>query len=223
MLYELKNIRKSSEKKISQAEAAREFNVPLGTYRNWEQCVNMPRDNKIIKRIADFYGVPMEALFGYDLVEPGSFSDFPENKDDKFEYVPVVYAAAAGAPQYPSEVEDHIPIPKEVMRRHPGAYLVKVDGTSMDRVLPNRSYALIDEKYKEIDNGRIYAIKINGDDMTIKRVKKLEHGYVLEPDSATDPTHEPIIIKESSDKFEEVSIVGKVVWYTLRIDEDFDA
>ena len=79
MLYELKQLRK--KKGITQNEAAKEFGVPLSTYRNWEQLKNMPRDNVTLKKIADYFDVSMEALFGYDLVSPGAFSgqiaDFP--------------------------------------------------------------------------------------------------------------------------------------------------
>ena len=220
MLYELKRIREDSG--ISQSKAADIFGVSLFTYRNWEQCKNMPRDSRTLKAIADWFGVSIEALCGYDMVEPGAFSSLPEQGDAKFVYVPLVSDIAAGTPVEPDDVEDHIPIPQEVMRRHPNAFLLKIDGTSMDRVLPNGCYALVDPKMTDVVNGRIYAVKVNGDLATVKRVRMLEHGVVLEPDSASDPSHEPIVFKESNERYRELVVKGRVVWYTLPLGRDLE-
>lgn len=215
MLEELKNIRKASG--LSQAEAAKAFDVPLGTYRNWEQCIYMPRDNKTLKQIADYFDVSMEALFGYDVVEPGAFSDFPEEKDAKFRYVPLVADIAAGIPVEPDEIIDHIPIPNEVMRKHPSAFLLRINGTSMNRVLPNGCYALVDPKRIDVIDDHAYAVKVNGAQATAKRVRKLAHGIELVPDSL-DPTWKPMVCDKDDPKYDEVSIEGEIVWYSLPFD-----
>lgn len=215
MLNELKNIRKSSG--ISQTEAAKIFDVPLGTYRNWEQCLYAPRDNATIKKMADYFDVSMEALYGYDMVEPGAFSSIPEQESAKFKYVPLVADIAAGTPVEPDEIIDHIPIPNEVMRKHPRAYLLRINGTSMDRVLPNGCYALIDPDRKDVVNNRAYAVKVNGDRATAKRVRRLAHGVELVPDSL-DPTHKPIVFDEDSERWRELKIEGEIVWYTIPFD-----
>ena len=54
MLYNLMETRKRAG--LSRKEAAELFGVQLGTYRNWEQCVNAPRDNAKVKQIADAPG-----------------------------------------------------------------------------------------------------------------------------------------------------------------------
>lgn len=69
MLYELKAIRKRSN--LSQKEAAEQLGVNPGTYRNWEQCKNQPQKSSEIKRLADFFGVTVSELYGYDLAAPG--------------------------------------------------------------------------------------------------------------------------------------------------------
>ena len=45
-----------------------------GTYRNWEQCKNQPQKSSEVKRIADFFGVSVTELYGYDLTEPGAIA-----------------------------------------------------------------------------------------------------------------------------------------------------
>lgn len=76
MLFELKTIRKKSG--LSQEDAAVQLGVPIGTYRNWEQLKTMPRDRGDIPRLARFFGVTVEDLFGEDFVVPGTLNDMYE-------------------------------------------------------------------------------------------------------------------------------------------------
>ena len=85
MLYELKAIRKRSN--LSQKEAAEQLGVNPGTYRNWEQCKNQPQKSSEVKRLADFFGVTVEDLFGEDFVVPGTLNDMYETpKAEKPQY-----------------------------------------------------------------------------------------------------------------------------------------
>lgn len=52
MLYQLKTLRKLSG--LSQIEMAEKLNVALGTFRNWEQCLNMPQDVQTLKKWPTF-------------------------------------------------------------------------------------------------------------------------------------------------------------------------
>ena len=76
MLFELKTIRKKSG--LSQEDAADQLGVPIGTYRNWEQLKTMPRDRGDIPRLARFFGVTVEDLFGEDFVVSGTLNDMYE-------------------------------------------------------------------------------------------------------------------------------------------------
>lgn len=219
MLYELKRLRKAAG--LSQAAAAEEFGVPLGTYRNWEQCVNAPRDNALLKRMADRLHVPMEALYGYDMVQPGAFSELPEQAGDRFRLVPLVSDIAAGLPSEPDDVVDNIPVPMEVLGRHPHAFLLRVNGTSMDRVLPDGCYALVDpDRRATVVENRPYAVKINGDMATVKRLRRIAGGWELVPDSH-DASWRPIALREGDPMYSEMRIIGEVVWYTLPFDWSF--
>lgn len=219
MLYELKQIRKAAG--LSQAAAADALGVPLNTWRGWEQCKHMPQGNKQLKRIADFFDVPMEALFGYDMVEPGAFSELPEQAGDRFRLVPLVADIAAGVPTEQDDVVDNIPIPMEVLGRHPRAFLLRVNGTSMDRVLPDGCYALVDpDRRATVVENRPYAVKINGDMATVKRLRRIAGGWELVPDSH-DASWRPIALREGDPMYSEMRIIGEVVWYTLPFDWSF--
>lgn len=213
MLYELKSVRKASG--MSQAEAAKKLGVPIGTYRNWEQLIYMPRDNSTLRDIAQLFGVSIEALFGYDLVKPG---DLSQDIEAEMQNVPVYGRIAAGEPLYMDKVENYFPIPSAVMKQHPHAFLLRVDGESMSNVLPNGCYALVDPDLREpIINRNAYAICVNGYSATIKRVVRLQNGFELVPDSK-DPTFKSKIYDYGVDGTEEITVIGEVVWYTVPFD-----
>lgn len=213
MLYELKAIRKA--KGVSQAQAADDLNVQLSTYRNWEQNRTMPRDNRKLKEIADYFHVSIEALFGYDLVSPGTFT-FSEATNGHFRAVPVVLAVAAGQPDMWT-VDRHMDVPEEVMAKHPESYLVRVVGDSVNRRILDGYYALVDPKLTDPNDHDLFAVCVNGDAATIKRIHKLAHGLELIPDSY-DPTIRPIVYDENDEDDPEVTIMGKVVYAVMPLD-----
>ena len=215
MLYELKRIRKAAG--LRQDEAALVFNVPLNTWRGWEQCKHMPKDNMLLKRIADYFHVSIEALFGYDLVDPGGLTTEEDYNSNDFIRRPVHFEVAAGTPIWMQETTLELPAPSEILRKHPKAVFVRVDGDSMNRVLPDGCYALIDTDSTEVPDGTACCVTVNGYSATIKRVHHLSNGYMLAPDS-TNPENKPIIYNYDEDGTEEVRIIGEVVWYMVPFD-----
>lgn len=134
--------------------------------------------------------------------------------------VPSYGSIAAGTPIEMVEVKDSQPVPVKVHERFPKAFLLKVEGESMNRILPNGSYALIDPAQKEPISGKPYAVCVNGYDATIKRVVKLSNGFELTPDS-TDPTFRPIVYDYNEPDTDPVTIIGRVVFYVLPFDWEF--
>lgn len=64
----LKGLKQKREQRgISRKVAANKLDVPLGTYRNWEQCVNSPKDDVVLKQMCKLYDCTAEELiFGVD-------------------------------------------------------------------------------------------------------------------------------------------------------------
>ena len=59
-------------------------------------------------------------------------------------------------------------------------------------------------------------LRFNGDDATVKRIKKMDGFIVLEPDS-TNPSHKRRIIDATDQSSPEVRILGRVVYAVNRL------
>lgn len=68
----LKAIRKS--RKLTQEDVAKILDIPTRTYQNYEREVREP-DSVILCKLADFYGVPLDALFGREPTSDRSRSE----------------------------------------------------------------------------------------------------------------------------------------------------
>lgn len=165
--------------------------------------------------------LPILAALGIDsnwiiknrLIEVGSSAD-------EFVDVPLYGAIAAGTPIEMIEVEGTHPVPTKVQEQHPDAFLLKVEGESMNRILPNGSYALVDPCDDVERDGQPYAVCVNGYDATIKRVRKLNNGFQLVPDS-NDPTYPVETYNYNEPGTETITIIGRVVYYVLPFDWGF--
>lgn len=133
---------------------------------------------------------------------------------------PLYGSIAAGTPIEMVEVEDTFPIPSEMHRRYPDAFLLKVEGESMNRVLPNGCMALVDPCDTVEHDGEPYAVCVNGYNATIKRVRALANGFELDPDSI-DPTYKPVVYDYGVEGTETITVIGRVVWYCVPFDWGF--
>lgn len=212
MKTNLKHIRKT--KGLTQEQVSQITNIPLGTLRRWEQGVNEPDMESIIK-LAHLYAVSTDTILGSSFgVELDSIKPTLDNLTVD---VPIYGSIAAGTPIEMIETDSTFPLPKEIYEKYPDAFLLKVQGDSMNRILPNGCYALIDPcTIVERDN-QPYAICVNGHDATIKRVRVLNNGFELIPDS-TDPTYKPRVFDYGEKGTEVITVIGRVVYHVLPFD-----
>ena len=127
------------------------------------------------------------------------------NNNTHIVWVPVIGMAAAGswreAITFPSYVVPH--------HRMPGcnqAFAVEVHGDSMDLLLPERSWAVIDPDQRRLIERKVYLISNGDGDTTIKRYR--ENPSRFEPVSRNSE-HQPIFAGES-----EIRIIGRVVSFS---------
>lgn len=191
----------------TQEQLAEKVGVTRSTVTQWETGWSKPRMGAVEK---------LAAVFGV------STSDMVNDQSDisNFVDVPLYGSIAAGTPIEMHAVDSSHPVPTKIRERYPDAFLLKVEGDSMNRILPNGCYALVDPRQTADCNGAPYAVCVNGYDATIKRVRKLNNGFELVPDS-NDPTYEKRTYNFNEPDTETVTVIGRVVYYVLPFDWSF--
>ncbi len=187
--------------------------IPTSTiYTVLQRGVNAGSVSTVLPVLAAL-GIDSNWIIKNRLIEVGkSGSEFVD--------VPLLGSIAAGTPMEMVETDDTHPVPTKVMEQYPDAKLLKVKGSSMNRVLPDGCYALIDPCEDVDRDNQPYAVCVNGYDATIKRVHKLANGFELVPDS-TDPTYKPHVYDYGEPGTETITVIGRVVYYVLPFDWGF--
>lgn len=203
-----KNIKRlRMDRDWTQEQLAEKVGVTRSTVTQWETGWSKPRMGAVEK---------LAAVFGV------STSDMVNDQSDisNFVDVPLYGSIAAGTPIEMHAVDSSHPVPTKVREKYPDSFLLKVEGDSMNRVLPNGCYALVDPRQTADCNGAPYAVCVNGYDATIKRVRKLNNGFELVPDS-NDPTYEKKTYNYNEPDTDTITVIGRVVYYVLPFDWDF--
>ena len=120
-------------------------------------------------------------------------------------WVPVIGIAAAGSWRDAIEVPAFL-VPQIRTPNCNKAFAVQVDGDSMNQILPERSYAVIDPDQKDLRHNRVYLIQNGGGETTIKRF--CNEPARFEPVS-DNPCHNVIHIGEH-----DIIVIGRVVSFT---------
>lgn len=196
----------------SQQQLADAIGATQQTIQRYESGARDIKSSVIIKLSAAL-GVTISYLLGLE-------SEKIDSSPDSFVDVPLYGSIAAGKPMEMVAVEGSHPIPTKVREKYPDSFLLKVEGDSMNRVLPNGCYALVDPRQTADCNGAPYAVCVNGYDATIKRVRKLNNGFELVPDS-NDPTYEKKTYNYNEPDTDTITVIGRVVYYVLPFDWTF--
>lgn len=203
---------------LSQYEAADKLGLTQTTISSWETRGGKPRSRQIEERIYKLFGVNEKDIYGfgdgYYAKKNGLSSSIAEPGSDFITSAPVVGQIAAGDPNAAIEMTDEThDLPSHVRKRFPDGFFLIVRGDSMNKVLPDGCYAYIAPAEElEIHSGDIAAVKVNGDEATVKRVKLYDDLIILEPES-TNPAHKRRIIDSNDPDAPYVRMLGRVVWY----------
>jgi repressor LexA len=210
-LYKLKNIREKSGK--TQEQAAHELDVPLSSYQGWEQLKNNPELPRVVT-LADFFNCKIDDLLGRTLPE-GAILPIPSDT-----FAPVAgYVHGGDATEAIEITDEYLWVHPDIQAKHPNGFFLKVIGRSMNKILPEYSYAYISPE-SEVQSGDVGVIKVNGDDATIKRIFFAGDSIVLHPESTDDEFRDRMIDSKSPDA-PEVRIVGRMVWHTMPVDFEY--
>ncbi|PEQ08061.1 LexA family protein [Bacillus toyonensis] len=214
-----KNIKKLRDKhNLSQKEFGEIAGVSDKAVSTWEKELKEPRMGAI-QKIADHFGIlKSDIIEDQDANVTHIRPNQPEIRNN-CKAVPLLGSIAAGTPLEMVAAEEWINVPVEITDCHPHAFLLRVIGDSMSKVIPPNMLALIDPDV-EIKNGDIAAVAVNGFDATLKRFYKFQDGITLEPESY-NPEYKTKFYDSKTQEHTPVVVKGKLVWYMAPLNAKF--
>lgn len=181
--------------KYTQQQMAEALNVSPSTVGMWEQGRRIP-DFEKLEEIADFYNINLEDLRGNEC------TDSP-----KPYRIPVLGSVPAGIPlEAIEDIVDYEDI-SETMAKNGEYFGLRVSGESMIPVFNNGDTVII-QKQESADTGDYVVAMINGNEATLKKLKRSEEGIMLIP---SNPEYFPATYTNEQILSLPVRIIGKVV------------
>lgn len=156
----------------------------------------MPRMDRI-KKLADHFGCNVS-----DLVDDKSIED-----QITAVAIPVLGTVPAGIPiEAIQDILGYEEIPK-IMADTGEFFCLRVEGNSMYPLLYSGETIVI-KKQETADNGDIIVALVDNEETTVKRLKKVSDGIILE---AENPEYNSLYFNEKQIQNEKVKIIGKAV------------
>lgn len=103
--------------------------------------------------------------------------------------------------------DEEIQVPERVVLAYPDAFLLRVEGNCMDRVIPEGSHVVV-VPHKEPTNGSIVVIHDDAYEAIMRRYYKGSSALMLSPDSYEEG-YQDIIVHDG----QEITLIGVVVWW----------
>lgn len=200
--------RKRLELGLTYEELGSLVGVGKSTVRKWETGMidNMRRDN--IVALSKALNISPITLMGLDELEehpPTNVTSLQSNKSDRL----IVYGKIC-AGEGIEALEDPIDEIGDPYYRIKGEkFALQVHGDSMDNVVPNGMYAII-EKMPIVKNGEIAIVLIDNEITMLKRFYQLDDMVILRPDS-TNIEHKPLTF--IGEDINSVKILGRYLGY----------
>lgn len=199
------NIRRLREQRgLTQEQLGKMVDVSRSTITQWERGWTTPRMGNV-QLLAGALGVSTADIIADEL--PPSNAIKPTTA--KPAYAPLLGRVHAGEAQEPDVLQDAIPVPYEIIKRHPQGYFLQVEGDCMDNVYPEGCYILIDPEQRP-SNGSIAVVSIDGADYVMRRLYRGANTLILSPDSHNDE-HEDMVFSAATEHT--VEFHGTVVWF----------
>lgn len=199
------NIRRLREQRgLTQEQLGKMVDVSRSTITQWERGWTTPRMGNV-QILAGALGVSTADIIADEI--PPSNAIKPTTA--KPAYAPLLGRVHAGEAQEPDVLQDAIPVPYEIIKRHPQGYFLQVEGDCMDNVYPEGCYILIDPEQRP-SNGSIAVVSIDGADYVMRRLYRGANTLILSPDSH-NAEHEDMVFAATTEHT--VEFHGTVVWF----------
>lgn len=182
-------------KGLTQRQVAAHIGINQNTYSYWETGRSRV-DTAALPRLAALFGVSVDYLLG------NAGEETPKGVK-----IPVLGRVAAGIPI--EAVEDILDY--EEISPHMAAqgefFALQVKGRSMEPRMQEGDI-IICKKQADAETGDVAVVLVNGDDATVKKIKKTSAGLYLLP---TNPAFDPLFYTYDEVMDRPVTIIGKVI------------
>lgn len=200
----------------TQAQLAEYLNVSQTTISSWENGGTRPRAANVEPLYSLVPGLTYDDIWGED---NGFATKAPKgNPVHGKGLIPLYGSISAGQSLDMLPIMEFVDINEQLLAAFPQAFFLRVNGESMNRVLPNGCLALVDPLQREPLSGAIFALRVDASEATVKRLRLEGSTLTLLPCS-TDPSFEETELSWTAESQASVQILGRVVWYCLPPDE----
>lgn len=196
----IKELRERAGKQ--QKELAIDLGVSQPTVSDWESGRKVP-SAKSTSKLADYFQVPIDYLLGRESVPDGP----PAPSRPGSQWIPVLGRVAAGTPiEAVEDILDYEEIDAQTVSSG-DHFALQIKGQSMEPKISDGDVVIV-RKQEDCDSGDIAVVLVNGDEATVKRIKKEPEGLMLIP---SNPAYEPKFYSNEQIQALPVKIIGKVV------------
>lgn len=190
----LKQLRLSKNK--TQAQVAAEIGIGRTGYTKIENGTQ-DADTEIISKLADYFGVTVDYLLGRN--ELNYLGNIIENKK-----IPIIGSVKCGPNGLAFEYLEGYVVVDDTLTGNIVAFRCKGD-SMRDIGIEDGDIAIVRQQ-DDVECGELAVVIVNGDEGTLKRIRKFDGGIILE---AANPDYPPRIF--TGEDLNKIKIVGKVL------------
>lgn len=194
----LKELRKS--RNLTQAELAKILGIAQPTLSGWEND-KFQIDDDIKTKIADYFGVTVDYLLGREDITKLSNYLGPVIETKK---IPIIGTVKCGPNGLAFEdIDGYVYVDDDLTGE---IFALRCKGDSMKFEAIDDGDIAIVRRQDDVECGELAVVAVNGDEGTLKRVRKFDGGIILE---AANPDYPPRIF--TGEDLNKIKIVGKVL------------
>ena len=188
---------------LTQAELAAKLGVDRSSVTQWETGVTTPR-MKVITKLSTLFNTTPSVLIS----DSSTLTKLPISGSTATLPLRTLGKVHAGVMDDDTICDDEeIQVPERVVLAYPDAFLLRVEGNCMDRVIPEGSHVVV-APHKEPTNGSIVVIRDDTYEAIMRRYYKGSSALMLSPDSYEEE-YQDIIVHDG----QEITLIGVVVWW----------
>ena len=209
---------------LKQSELGEKVGVSASTIGMYEQGRRSP-DREMLIKLSNVFNVTLDYLVDNNNINTddtdlfnlkGDVRFLKKVKDSDMVKIPVLGAIRAGLPLYADEnIIDYEYVHQEELVMGEETFFLEVNGDSMinARILDGDRVRIRKQSYLE-NNGDIMAVRVNGDEATLKRVYRQQNGLVLQSEN---PKYAPMFFSKEDVEILPVEIIGKAIEVKIKL------